>query len=212
MIFKLMFVSIAGFLSIGAMAQAKTSIGLTGGINWNNINGKTASGSELNNQLKTGFNGGVNVEIPVGTGFYLQPGIEYRQKGSELSNGDKLSIGYVEVPVNLVYKPVLGTGSVLLGFGPYIGMGIHGTMDYTDKTAKDVIFTNIYSATEATDYQFKKIDAGANFMAGYEFRNKLSASVKAQLGLIDINPESNIEGDHTRYRNTGFGLSMGYRF
>ena len=212
MILRFMFVSITGFLSIGVMAQSTTTIGLTGGINWNNINGKTASGSNLDNQLKTGFNGGLNLEIPIGTNFYLQPGVEYRQKGTELNNGDKITIGYVDVPVNLVYKSVLGTGSVLLGFGPYIGMGIHGKKNYTDKTEKEIIFTNTYSATEAFDYQFKKIDAGANFMAGYEFRNKLSASVKAQLGLIDINPESNIEGDLTRYRNTGFGLSMGYRF
>lgn len=49
------------------------------------------------------------------------------------------------------------------------------------------------------------------FMIGYEFKTKLSAALKAQLGLIDINPDTNIPGDATRYRNTGFGVSLGYR-
>src|SRR5688500_12406869 len=95
---KIMLVGIAGFLSMGVMAQLKTTIGITGGINLNNINGKTSSGNDLENQLKTGFNGGINAEIPVGNGFYVQPGLEYRLKGSELNNGNKLSISYIDIP------------------------------------------------------------------------------------------------------------------
>jgi len=65
--------------------------------------------------------------------------------------------------------------------------------------------------SEAEDVQFKKMDAGANLMVGYEFKSKLSAALKALLGLIDINADTNIPGDETRYRNTGFGVSLGYR-
>lgn len=214
---KIVLGSMVSLISFGAIAQSnnatvpRTTFGITGGVNWNNINGKTATGDNLDNKLKTGFNGGINVEIPVGTGFYLQPGVEYRLKGSELNNGNELSLSYIDIPLNFIYKPVLGTGTMLLGFGPYAGFGIKGTVKSTDGTERKVKFNNSYSASEAQDLQFKKLDAGANFMAGYEFRNKLSASVKAQLGLININPDTNIPGDDTRYRNTGFGLSLGYR-
>ena len=214
---KFMFLSTAGLVSFGVFAQSKnyyvrtTTVGITGGVNWNNINGKTSTGDNLDNKLKTGFNGGVNVEFPVSKGFYLQPGVEYRQKGSELNNGNKLMLSYIDIPVNFIYKPALGMGSMLLGFGPYVGFGINGKVKSADGTERKVSFDNEYSLSEPDDLQFKKLDAGANFMIGYEFKSKLSAAVKAQLGLIDINPDTNIPGDETRYRNTGFGLSLGYR-
>ena len=215
MISKMVLVSMVSFFSIAAVGQTsklvRTTFGITGGVNWNNINGKSVTASELENNLRTGFNAGINVEIPIGSSFYVQPGVEYRVKGSELNNGDKLTLSYIDVPVNLVYKPSFGPGNILLGFGPYVGLGVNGNVK-TGDTKRDVNFTNSYSVSEAADLQFKKFDAGANFMAGYEFRNKLSASIKAQLGLVNINPETDIPNDETRYRNTGFGLSLGYRF
>src|SRR5688572_28966804 len=128
---KMMLLSTAGLLGFGAFAQSEkpfvgtTTFGITGGVNWNNVNGKTSTGDDLNNQLKTGFNGGVNVEFPLSNGFYLQPGVEYRQKGSELSNGNKLTLSYIDIPVNFIYKPTLGAGTMLLGFGPYVGFGVN---------------------------------------------------------------------------------------
>lgn len=214
---KMMLLSTAGLVSFGVFAQSEkyslgsTTFGITAGVNWNNINGKTATGDKLDNNVKTGFNGGVNVEFPVSNGFYLQPGVEYRQKGSELKNGDKLVLSYIDIPVNFIYKPRLGMGGMLLGFGPYVGFGINGKLKATNDTERKIIFNNNYSANEEQDIQFKKLDAGANFMIGYEFKTKLSAALKAQLGLIDINPDTNIPGDESRYRNTGFGLSLGYR-
>jgi hypothetical protein len=217
MMHKIMLLSTAGLLSFGVFAQSKsyssgtTTFGITGGVNRNNINGKTSIGDNLNNKVKTGFNGGINVELPLSNGFYLQPGVEFRQKGSELSNGNKLTLSYVDIPLNFIYKPALGMGSMLLGFGPYVGFGINGKMKSPDGTERKVSFDNSYSLSEAEDIQFKKLDAGANFMIGYEFQSKLSAAVKAQLGLMNINPDTNIPGDKTRYRNTGFGVSLGYR-
>ena len=214
---KIMLLSTAGLLGLGVFAQSKkysvgaTTFGITGGLNWSNINGKTPTGDKLDNKLKTGFNAGVNVEFPVANGFYLQPGIEYRQKGSELKNGNKLLLSYVDIPVNFIYKPALGTGAMLLAFGPYVGFGINGNMKSDNGSERKVSFNNNYSSGEPGDLQFKKLDAGANFMIGYEFKSKLSAALKAQLGLMNINPDTNIPGDETRYRNTSFGLQLGYR-
>lgn len=214
---KMMLLGAAGLVGFGVFAQSKkyvataTTFGITAGVNWNNINGKTATGDKLDNKMKTGFNGGVNVEFPVSNGFYLQPGVEYRQKGAEWNNGSKLTLSYIDIPVNFIYKPAIGDGSILLGFGPYVGFGINGKMKADNGMERKVIFNNNYSSSEAEDIQFKKLDAGANFMIGYEFQSKLSAALKAQLGLIDINPDTNIPGDKTKYRNTGFGLSLGYR-
>lgn len=214
---KIMLLSTAGILSFGVFAQSKkysvpaTTFGITGGVSWSNINGKTSTGDGLDNRLKTGFNGGINVEFPLGHGFYLQPGVEYSQKGSELNNGNKLSLSYIDIPVNFIYKPALGTGGMILGFGPYVGFGMSGKVKSANGTERKVSFNNTYSVGEAEDLQFKKLDAGANFIVGYQFQSNLSAALKAQLGLVDINPETNIPGDKTRFRNTGFGVSLGYR-
>jgi hypothetical protein len=214
---KMMLVTTMSMIACGAFGQSKKTFvstptfGITGGVNWNTINGKTASGGELDNKVKTGFNGGINMEFPVGNGFYLQPGIEYRQKGTEWDNGNKLNLSYIDIPVNFIYKPTLGLGTMLLGFGPYVGFGINGKIKSSNGSERKVTFDNDYSVSEAQDLQFKKLDAGANFMAGYEFKSKLSAALKAQLGLININPDTDVPNDETRYRNTGFGLSLGYR-
>lgn len=214
---KMMLVTMIGLCSYGVQAQTRahistTSFGLTAGVNWNTLNGKTATGGDQDNQLKTGFHAGLNAEIPLGQGFYLQPGAEYRQKGAEFNNGDKLTLSYIDIPVNFIYKPALGGGNIILGFGPYVGFGINGELKSTGGSERKVQFNNTYSITDPAELQYKKLDAGANFLAGYAFGNRLSATLKAQLGLLDINPDSNIPEDETRLRNTGFGLSLGYRF
>lgn len=218
MVRKIFLVSMAGLLGFGLQAQTISgsvggaTFGITGGVVWSTINGKNSMGATLENKLKTGFTGGLNVELPVGGGFYLQPGAEYRMKGAKLTNGDKLTLSYIDVPVNLLYKPMLGNGSILLGAGPYVGFGMDGKVESPNGTDRDVIFSNTWSATEAPDLQFKKLDAGANVMAGYEFRSRLSAALKAQLGLVNIYPDTTIPNDQTSYKNTNFGFSLGYRF
>ncbi|HET7896332.1 MAG TPA: porin family protein [Flavisolibacter sp.] len=192
-----------------------TTIGIHGGVNFFNINGKTADGVELNNKLKTGFTAGADVQLPLGGGSYLAPGVSFIQKGTETENGIKTTLNYVEVPVNFLYKPIVGTGNLVLGFGPYIGLGVGGKVTNADGSTADVVFDKHYDRTlPASTVQLRKTDAGANFIAGYEFANKLSLNLKAQLGLKDINPDmgSTNSNDQTRYRNTGFGASLGYRF
>src|SRR6188474_1263127 len=65
---------------------ARTSFGLRGGVNFQNINGKDENGDKLENDLLTGFNVGINAEIPVGTDLYFQPGLLYSIKGAK-TNG-----------------------------------------------------------------------------------------------------------------------------
>src|SRR5688572_14391250 len=86
----------------------RTTFGIRAGANFQNINGKDFNNNNLENKLKTGFHASVNAEIPVGTGSYLQPGILFTTKGAKLQNGDEVKLSYVEVPVNFIYKPVLG--------------------------------------------------------------------------------------------------------
>ncbi len=206
---------LAGFAGM-QQVNAQTTFGIRAGVNFQNINGEDASGRNLDNKLKTGFNVGVNAEVPVAPDYFVQPGILFSTKGAKTENqgGDlKTSISYVEIPVNFIYKPTLGAGKMLLGFGPYAAFGVGGTLKQGSNES-DIEFKSEITPAEAigSTYYMKRFDAGANFLAGYEFSNKLSFQLNAQLGLLKTNSE--VEGINTDAftKNTGFGVSLGYRF
>jgi hypothetical protein len=58
----------------------------------------------------------------------------------------------------------------------------------------------------------KKIDYGANLLAGYKFSNKVSVQLNSQFGLMDITPLKDGEKLDVKQNNIQFGLSVGYSF
>lgn len=183
--------------------KAKISFGILGGINFQNLNGKLSSGDKLANDLLLGFHGGVNVQIPLAPEFYFQPGLMFAIKGAKNTTTifgaeftDVTKINYIEMPLNMVYKGALGNGFVMVGFGPYLAYGISG---------KQVIAGDSFTFERGVDYD--AFDAGGNIFAGYETASGIFFQLDAQFGMININPDDNITT-----KNTGFGLSVGYRF
>lgn len=205
-------------------AQDAITFGIRAGVNFQNINGKDDSGDQLDNNLITGFHAGVNMEIPVGTDIYFQPGLLYSMKGGEQEITilgerftNKNSISYLELPLNILFKPMLGSGRMLLGFGPYVAYGIGGKTKAEGATLsfdRDIKFKNDVSLSDMDlDVTYlKALDAGANFIIGYEMANMLSLQLNAQLGLINIYPDYAADENDPTWKNTGFGLSVGYRF
>lgn len=203
-------------LSFGAVAaKAQTTFGVRAGVNFQNINGEDITGDDLEYKLKTGFHIGVNAEMPIAPEFYIQPGLLFSAKGADFDDGDdtKLNISYLEVPINFLYKPELGNGKLLLGVGPYFGFGVGGKLK-SDNGDSDIEFSNKVDAGSDPDkFHLRRFDAGGNLLFGYEFSNKFSVQLNAQLGMINISPD--IEGlpdNDSKAKNTGFGISVGYRF
>lgn len=205
-----------GMIALGstAVAQESTTFGIRAGVNFQNINGEDEQGRDLDNKLKTGFHVGVNAEIPVAPEFYLQPGVLFSTKGAKSEDDDKINISYIEVPVNFVYKPVLGTGKLILGIGPYVGFGIGGKIKADNGGEADIEFKNDVDAGDLLNDNFymKRLDLGGNLLAGYEFSNKFSVQLNAQLGMVNLNPKFEGEKPDAKAKNTGFGVSVGYRF
>jgi hypothetical protein len=200
-------------LSLASKAQddAKTTFGVRAGVNFTNV-----TGDDLENKMKAGFNIGVNAEIPVASEFYLQPGLLFSTKGAKADEGDgKLNLSYLEVPINFLYKPTLGDGKLILGFGPYVGFGIGGKFKDGDAEV-DVKFKNDVKASDQslTDPKIfmKGLDFGGNLLVGYELSSKLSFQLNAQLGMSNLNPKFEGEKPDDKAKNTGFGISVGYRF
>ncbi|MEZ4771586.1 MAG: porin family protein [Bacteroidia bacterium] len=215
------FIGILMFFAPMANAQStKTAFAVLGGVNLQNLNGKDVDESTLENDLIVGFHAGINVQIPIAPEFYFQPGLLFSTKGAKSTNALLTStyhLSYLELPLNLVYKGLLGSGYVMVGFGPYVGYGIGGKVKTEGGPITldtPVKFQNVVEVTDPlTVVYFKPLDVGGNVFAGYELANGIFFQLNTQLGMIKINPEDNrITGsDKTSVKNTGFGLSLGYR-
>lgn len=219
---KLSAVTVSIFLLIAASAQKKTTIGIRGGYNLYTIHGRNPGGDNFYLKTEDGFHLGADIEFPIAHNVYLQPGILYNQKGANFSDyyymgqtfhGD-VKLTYIEVPVNVVFKPSVGSGHMLLGVGAYAGRGT-GREAGVDEGMFDVRFTEDVSPAELeqTPFYYRPWDAGANFLAGYQLANNLFAQLNGQIGMKRINPTVSGQWEgKMKHRTMGFGLSLGYRF
>lgn len=205
-------------MAMGTVATFAQGIGVRAGFNLQNITGE-AEGEDLENTLKPGFNVGAFYEISVAPDFYFQPNLLFNMKGAKNKDEDSnFSLGYVELPLHFLYKPQLGSGRIIVGFGPYLAYGVTGKIK-TDNETIDVKFKNDLSEDEALEivygetFYMKGFDAGADVFFGYEFPFQVSVQFNAQLGLLNLMPKFEGETvDDTSLKNVGFGLSVGYRF
>lgn len=228
---KIKWITLMGIAAVGLNAHAQsdatkdgTTFGIYAGVNFQNINGKNDGGTKLENSLVTRFQGGLNLSIPIAPEFYLQPGLQFISKGTKgpmpYFDGSTtreitrtVSMNYIEVPLNLAFRPLLGNGHLLLGFGPYFGYAIGGKTTYSGTNPPadaDIQFEKTVPISDKNNLvYFKRPDIGANFFVGYELAGGLNFVFNSQLGLININSDTNTELVN---KNTGFGLSLGYRF
>ncbi len=196
--FKKVFLPVLLLTGFSVASYSQTSLGLRAGVNFQNLNGKDDAGDKLNNKMKVGFNAGVTADIPVAApDYFVQTGLLFSTKGAKFENSDvKMNISYLEIPITFLYKPLVGEGHLLVGVGPYLGYAVGG------KTGdNDIDFDN----------DLKRFDAGGNILFGYEFTPKLSAQLNAQLGLVNILQDGNGTNGDATVKNTGFGISLGYR-
>jgi hypothetical protein len=206
--------------TIQAQDDQKMSFGVLGGVNFQNLNGKDIEGNKLENDLILGFHGGVKAEIPVAPEFYFQPGLLFSTKGAKHTNAlmtNTYKLSYLEVPLNFVYKGLLGNGYFMLGLGPYVGAAIGGKVITEAASAtleRDIEFKNVVELSDPlTTPYFKRMDVGGNLFFGYELASHLFFQINTQLGMMGINPEYKaLPEDKSIIKNTGFGLSVGYNF
>ncbi len=212
-------ISLTLVLAAFAISLSAQGFGIRAGVNFQNINGKDDLGDKLDNSLITGYHAGVNFELPIAPAFYLQPGAIFSTKGSkdeivilEESFDSKIVLGYLEVPLNLLFKPEIGDGKIILGFGPYYAYALNGKLK-GDGDDFDIEFKKeISDDDDDTIFYLRRHDFGANLLVGYEFPMGFFLQLNAQLGLFDISSDYPfLPTDDTKYNNTGFGLSLGYQ-
>lgn len=203
--------------------KGKMSFAILGGVNLQNLTGKNNNGDKLKNDMLVGFHGGVNIQIPIAPEFYFQPGLLFSTKGAKNSYGSltgTYKLSYIELPLNVVYKGALGNGFIMVGFGPYVGYAIGGKSSITNGSTtieSSIVFKNsVESGDPYLTAYIKRFDAGGNIFAGYETAGGLFFQLNTQFGMLNINPRDNRAladfSSKLSVKNTGFGLSLGYRF
>lgn len=221
-------------IAAGANAQVKPSpneggVILKAGVNRANIsiddNGNVDDAKTL-----TSFNVGFALNLPIGTGLSIQPGLLLTGKGSKTQQGKETDPNYyrstsnpiyLELPVNMVGKiPMGGTNNILLGVGGYGAMGVTGKNKVQGKlinrgfsSEADIKYSNDDPTTapeENAGYgKLKRFDYGLNALAGLEF-GAVQLTANYGYGLVKINSGTdNRDNDNNKHRV--LSLSLGFK-
>ncbi|MGC4235083.1 MAG: porin family protein [Niabella sp.] len=184
------------FSAVDSNAQSGR-FGVNAGVNFANITGKDADDTKI----KTGFQAGVTYDFGIADDFVIQPGLSYVQNGAKYDGSvdAKIHLNYLQLPITFQYQPELGNGNLLLGVGPYVGMGI-------GKVKGDI--GSLSGKGDWDEAGLKKFDAGGKLLAGYQLSNGLSLNLNANLGLVKL-PDND---DPATINNTSFGVTLGYKF
>jgi len=201
-------------------ADAGVRFGALAGGGVQTFIGENYWGDKLDNKLNPGFHAGANAIIPVIGDLWIQPGVNFSFKGSRqhivIDDITKTTnLGYVEIPLFILYRPQLGDGHLLFGAGPYGAYGLMGnerTKIASVTTELKVRFKDDAAGEPATYVYYRGIDAGAGALIGYELYNGFFAHLNGQMGLLKLNSDYGLPNDQTVKKNLGFSLSAGFRF
>jgi hypothetical protein len=193
---------------------AQVSLGAQGSFNMFNLAMKDVDGKKVDAKMIPTFDVGIFAELPLADEFFIRPELLFASKGAKSKNvnpGSTIHLSYVEVPVLFLYKGALSNNKVLLGFGPYLALGIGGKAK-TGSIDIDVKFKSDVKKTDGVAAYYTPLDIGGQLMAGYELESGLSVAINASLGLVNIEPKFEGAKPDASTKNVGFGLSLGYRF
>jgi hypothetical protein len=170
----------------------------------------------------TGFHVGIIADIPLSSGWYIQPGLYFENKGANTLYEDdyydytqkcKFGLAYIDIPVLLSYRFNLSDAMQLhLNAGPFIGFGVLGKLtgtyhDYDAGESGNIISFNPFTENGYSDEAFfSRFDAGLSLGAGVSV-GKIYFGLKYDLGMINLLDDS----DRTVKTST-FGITLGVNF
>jgi hypothetical protein len=185
------------------------SFGVKAGVNFSKLSA-SSGGVTASSSSTTGFHVGGVADIGFGD-WSLQPGILYSTKGGSYgtsTDGVKLTLNYIEIPVNVLYNIPAGVGKVFIGGGPYFGWGVSGKGTVTG------LGTSTGSGSETTNVTFgsgqndtKNPDYGINILGGFRFQSGISLSAGYGIGLGNLSNDSS-----GSIKNNVLSFSAGYFF
>lgn len=175
-------------------------------LNWSGASASTGDGHVSGTPL-TGFALGLFADVPLHKNLSFRPSLEYSFEGYHATpaGGTPLNIhvAYLSAPLDLVYHTNVFNKRFFVGAGPYMAYALNGT--YTEKGINtDMQFGNNYAAGD----NLRRMDFGANMMAGILMDRNFILGATFDFGLKNIAPD----GSAASVRTRSFGLTLGYVF
>ena len=152
------------------------------------------------------YRGGIGVEFNLPKKFFIQTGLDFATKGAKneinifgpsdcgITNWvkTKVNMSYLILPLRAGYRlSVSDDVRMNLSFGPYLGVGVGGKINYGDFD------------TFSDDF-YKRFDAGISGNVGIE-KNRFLLNINYDLGLVDYS-----RNNLSSYNNSLY-LTLGYR-
>lgn len=155
--------------------------GVVGGLNlsWEY---EKVMGEKLVSDTYIGFQAGVKAEMDfsdqITDGFSIDASLLYSLKGGSYS-GTHINLGFVHLPINLVYRyPISDSVSLLGGVGPYLSLGVVGKD--VEKVAGSKIKTDVFGDI------YQRFDFGLNYKIGVEMWDQWQFYAGFEHGLLDL--------------------------
>lgn len=191
------------------------------------INNRLSTNYSTDDQSITSFYAGFVANIPLDKAssgnVYLQPGLSYVGKGGEsvitssTFNGDiaiKRTISYLVLPVNLLFGIKAGTGRVIVGAGPYLGVAFSGKTKTSTSGALALLPSSPSNSTSSlkigSQGDIRTWDFGIGLQLGYQLANGLSINIGSDIGLTNIDGYAD-SGVNTRNQLISAGLGFTFR-
>src|SRR5690606_6495587 len=205
---KKILLSLAGALLLAVGAQAQVSYGVKAGLNLPKLKfSGDDSNTSYTSDMATNFHITGYANIFAAQIFTVQPGLSLQGKGGkfksdnflDLEEGEEGTVNFmsIEIPVNAVYYiPTGDVGSVFIGAGPYLGINVAANAKSGNVSEK----LELGSGEE----QIKRLDYGANFLAGYKLSNGLLLNVGYGLGLGNL-----LNVDAVKMKNQVLSIGVG---
>jgi hypothetical protein len=217
--------TLAAVLLIFAVAPIKAQMkyGITGGLSHSSWKGDAVG--NLNNLLdfadgmittraRNGVFAGGFVEMPLGGGFSIQPGVYYSQKGYAMEGrvtADKLDFLGAGAKADLVSHyidiPVVLKAEVAKGFQVYAGPQLSYLLKSNLKMDAGLLGISLFKRTMDVTENFNKADLGLTGGAAYTFENGFSVTASYDHGLSRLDKNSSFKS-----YNRGFKVGIGYTF
>ena len=220
---KISFVAVALATSLAVFAQNQqpklrtdmtvtTRFGIKGGVNLDKMHADGySSASDFNSKMKTAFNGGVFVNVPLSTNFRFQPEVVYSNQGGKNSVNTAIPTGTVTThfksELNYINVPLMfqlqSTPGVFVELGPQFGYLLSAKNKSTDGGNTEMDIKN----------QLKKWDVAAAGGIGYLSRIGLGINARYNYGFTNI-----LDEDYSGYtsgtelKNRVYQIGLFYQF
>ncbi|RNI23389.1 porin family protein [Rufibacter latericius] len=196
-------------------AQAQSSFGIKGGLNYSNLSGDLQNQERFNN--KVGFNAGVYFNAPIiGDFFSIQPEVLYSNKGYKYDDKVETTLLGVEnryegtANFNYIDVPVLArikASSLFFEAGPQVSY----LVSVNDKTKhfRDGELVN-REISQKSKAGYSDFEVGYAAGVGFATANGISLGLRYNGAFTDLTDDSPARGEIKNARHSSFQLSLGF--